>query len=150
MYARDKSKYDMHAHDESEHESDAESEIEETWFGECHQVFSGYRKVTLEPTYPPTSNMKHYLDALWKFEEERRRALEVKAAVKSVLRRLPTDILDRICVKVSRHLELQQAVRAAELSAARDAALYKTEAVYREIWYNPAEPRLNEREHWDE
>jgi len=135
----------MHAHVTNKYESDlnsdheSEPDIDESWYGECNLVFSGYRKVALEPTYPPAPNVKQYLEALWRFEDDRRRALEVKAAVKSVLRRLPTDVADRICESVSHHLELQLAVKAAELSAARDAALYKIEAVYRQVWHNPAE-----------
>ena len=137
---RERDPYNEYESDiDNDFESEYESDPEETWHGECNLVFSGYRKVTLEPTYPPAPNVKQYLEALWRFEDDRRRALEVKAAVKSVLRRLPADVADRICESVSRRLELQLAVKAAQLSAARDAALYKSEAVYRQVWHNPAE-----------
>ena len=119
-------------------DSDCESEIEETWFGEYNYVYGKPCKQLVEPVWPPTDDVKDYLDDLWSFEDARRQALEFKAATKTALKALPRDVFDKIAAAVFQELDAEVAARAESVRSALEATRYAWVTPRTKQWYNPA------------
>lgn len=122
---------------------DEDESLDETYFGEC-QVVGEPRKQFLEPVWPPTEDVKEFLEALWSFEDERRQALQVKAATKNVLRPLNHDLFEKITRDNFAEID-------AEVTAGAEAmrSMLRELAEARFVWvmdrrYNPAEELRDE------
>ena len=84
-------------------------------------------KFDVAPEYPPSRQVKDYLDAAWAFEDARRRAAAVKAASKNRLSKvLPREIVEPILDQVCSSIEADLSARSTLVEAALDAARFRT------------------------
>lgn len=110
----------------------------ETAFGERIRIAAGVRTVQVEPTYPPSQLMKRYLDALWAFDDARHEAIAVVSSAKHALGRLlPRELACRIVELVAGTLDETLWPKVDLLTEALMCARFRTEVVFREMWYDP-------------
>jgi hypothetical protein len=120
-------------------DSDDEYDYDETYYGECsYEGYGTQYKQLVEPVWPPTDDVKDYLDDLWSFEDARRQALEFKAATKTALKALPKDVIDKIAAAVFQELDAEVAAKAESVRSALEATKYVWVTPRVERWYNPA------------
>jgi hypothetical protein len=115
-----------------------DSDYDETYYGECSYERGTPYKQLVEPVWPPTDDVKAYLDDLWSFEDARRQALAFKAATKFALKALPKDVIDKIVASVFQELDAEVASRAESVRSALEDTKYVWVTPRVERWYNPA------------
>jgi hypothetical protein len=120
-------------------------DMDDTYFGECDvRIVGEPRKQFLEPVWPPTDDVKEYLEALWSFEDARRQALEVKAATKNVLAKLDFDMFEKITRDHFAEIDAKVSAGAEEMRTMLrelEESRFVWVRSYEHCWYNPGNPQ---------